>query len=284
MNMRCFRSRAIILILVLSVCISTAFLSASLRRDLSLELKERRIRELSSSGLTLAFHIGAFNRGSGDAALVRYGYRLRVNQREYITLAAALDVPLDIPAGRETMFVLPVKVTYERLFQVVGFLENKTGYDLAGELFFRDARGREERFSMAFTGEFPIFKDPRIEFLPLDVKALTLGGADVVFAAVFQNENHFELLVDRVRYRLDFGGKKVHEGVLPGDNSIPANGRRDIRVPFLMDFFDLGRDVHDHLHGGRVPCRFSGEIEIQSAWGRLRIPFDTSGTLILGGR
>jgi LEA14-like dessication related protein len=274
------RPFALFLIFVLS----SVSLSASLRRDLSLELKERRIRELSSSGLTLVFHIGAFNRGSAAAELVRYNYRVRVNQREYINLSTNLDSPLVIPPGREIIFALPVKITYALLFQAVGVIEEKAGFDLAGELIFRDARGREEKFAMGLSGEFPIFKDPEVGFLPLEAKTLTLGGADVVFTASFQNANAYELLVDSVRYRLEFAGKTVQEGFLPGDKSLPARGGKEIRVPFIIDFFSVGRDVHDHLHAGRVPCRFSGEIEIQSVWGRLRIPFDTSGTLVLSGR
>ncbi len=71
--------------------------------DISLALKEKVIRNLSSSGLVLAFHIAVSNASSSGRDLVRYRYRVRINQTEYLNMTVTLESPLAVPAGRETL-------------------------------------------------------------------------------------------------------------------------------------------------------------------------------------
>lgn len=252
---------------------------ASLKKDLRITLAEQRIKELSGTGLTLAFHISVVNDSDSAAFLVRYAYRVTVDQKEFLNMTVALDDPLQAPPRQETRISLPVKFTYALLFEAVGPLQEKAVCDVYGEMWFRDERGREDRFPIAFSGEFPIFKEPEVEFLPLRINDLTIGGADLVFGVRFRNPNGYDLLVDRISYRLYFGDKLVLDGLVPGDKTIPPLGGRESTLPFLMDFFEAGAGFHEMLKSGRVPCRFEGEMEIISVWDRLIIRFDKQGEL-----
>jgi LEA14-like dessication related protein len=251
------------------------------RKDLTVALKDKRIRDLSSRGLTLAFHTSIRNASADPVSLARYVYRVTINQKEYLRLPVVLDQPIPVGAGEEVVVALPLKVTYDLLFQAIGPIEGKAVCDAVGELFFRDARGREEKVPFAFSGEFPIFKDPDVQFLPLRVNDLTVGGGDVVFDVKFMNPNGWDLIVDSIRYDLGFGGTLVLKGEIPGDKSVPAMGEKTLSLPFLLDFFETGKEVYDLLANPPVPCRFSGEIVIDSVWGRLTIAFDKSGPLDL---
>lgn len=254
------------------------------RKDLTVTLKEKRIRDLSSSGLTLAFHASIRNSSAESVVLARYAYRVTIDQREYLRLPVVLDEPIAIGAGEETVVALPLKVTYELLFQALGPVEEKAVCDAVGDFVFRDAKGKEEKVPFAFSGEFPIFKDPDVVFLPLRVNDLTVGGGDVVFDVKFTNPNGWDLIVDDIRYDLRFGETSVLKGEIPGDKSIPARGERTLSLPFLLDFFETGKEVYDLLTNPPAPCRFSGEIVIESVWGRLTIAFDRSGPLSLAGK
>jgi hypothetical protein len=249
------------------------------REDIILSLKQKVIRDLSSSGLTLAFHIAVTNRDSSDRALVRYRYRVVINQREFLNLTVALDEPLSVPAGRETLIALPVKISYPLLFAAVGAVEDKALCDIIGEMVFADERKREGRVGFAFPGEFPIFKDPEIEFLPLKVNDLTVGGADVLFRARFRNLNRYALLVERISFRLFFGDQEVFPGPVEGDKSLPPAGEKIFSLPFIIDFFEAGKGVRELFQKTEMPCRFAGEIEIMSAWGKLLVHFDKTANV-----
>ena len=254
------------------------------RKDIAVELRDKRIKELTSKGLTLAFHMAIRNASSGPIALARYAYRVTVNQGEFLRLPVVLDEPIPIEAGGEVVLALPVKVTYGLLFQAVGAVEEKALCDAVGDLVFRDAKGKEEKVPFAFSGEFPIFKDPEVAFLPLRVKDLTVGGGDVVFDVEFSNPNGWDLIVDTIRYDLKFGGTTVLAGEIPGDKSVPARGKKVLSLPFLLDFFETGKEVYDLLTNPPAPCRFSGEIVISSVWGPLKIAFDASGPLAVAAK
>jgi LEA14-like dessication related protein len=266
---------------LLALALSSPALS---RKDITVVLKDKRIRDLSSRGLTLAFHTSIRNSSAAPIFLARYDYRVTINQKEYLRLPVVLDEPIAVGAGEEVVVALPLKVTYELLFQAIGPIEEKAVCDAVGDLVFRDAKGKEEKVPFAFSGEFPIFKDPDVQFLPLRVNDLTVGGGDVVFDVKFTNPNGWDLIVDAIRYDLRFGDTSVLKGEIPGDKSVPARGEKVLSLPFLLDFFETGKELYDLLANPPAPCRFSGEIVIDSVWGRLTIAFDKSGPLDLAGK
>jgi hypothetical protein len=273
-----FRRAALPLLLLVTVLAGPTAGAASSppRGDITLALKEKVIRDLSSAGLTLSFQISVSNRASEDLALVRYRYRVVVNLKEFLNMTVSLDRPLTVPAGKELLIALPVRISYGLLVEAMGPVGDKAACDVSGEMFFADSRRREEKVGFAYPGEFPIFKEPEIGLLPLRVNDLTVGGADVVFQSRFRNLNNYELVVSRISFRLLFGEKEVLSGEIPGDKSLPAGGEKTFALPFIVDFFESGRDLRDLFQKPEIPGRFSGEIEIQSAWGKLVIPFDRS--------
>jgi LEA14-like dessication related protein len=273
------RIKAAILAVAMAASLTGSVLLGSAKDDVLLAMKDRVVRDLSSRGLTLAFHIGMTNQTSASRSLVRYRYRVTVNQREFLNMSVDLPEPIPAPPGIETLIALPVRITYELLFAAVGPIEERAACDVVGDLYFLTERKREQRFPFAFSGEFPIFKDPEIEIRPLAVGDLTVGGADVVFRAVFRNHNPYDLLIDRIDFRLEFGGQEVLSGPVPGDKSLPAKWEKEFSLPFLIDFFEAGEAMRDLFRGEEIACRFSGLVEAGSAWGRLLIPFDERRTL-----
>jgi LEA14-like dessication related protein len=242
--------------------------------DIVVVLKDKVIRNLSASGLTLAFHIGLTNPSSASRELVRYRYRVTINRREFLNMTVPLDEPLTVPPNGETLIALPVKISYDLLRAAVGPVEGQALCDIVGDMFFQNDRKKEQRAPFAFSGEFPIFLDPEIEVLPLKFNDLTVGGADVVFRPRFSNPNGYELLVDKISFALFFGDREVLSGQIPGDKSLPRAGERTFALPFLLDFFEIGEEMREDFQKDEIPCRFTGEIEVMSVWGRLLVRFE----------
>jgi LEA14-like dessication related protein len=257
---------------------------AAARDDITLILKDKVIKNLSSAGLTLAFHVEVANPAPAPRDLVRYRYRVRIDQKEYINTTTTLSAPLTVPAEGRTLIALPVKITYDLLRQAFGPIGGQALCDIVGEMYFLTDKGKELKAPFAYSGEFPIFKDPEVDWLPLDVLDLTVGGADVVFHPRFKNPNGYDLVVDAIDYELSFSGRPVLAGSIAGDKSLPQKGEKVFALPFLVDFFEAGADVRAGFAKDEFPCRFTGQIRIASVWGPLVIRFDTAQPLKLAKR
>ncbi len=255
--------------------------SASLDKDLNIELKERRIRDFSSEGLTLVFYVNITNSSSRTYYLASYEYRFVVNQKDYLQLQTRLEEGLKIEAKNETLVAFPVKITYEHLFRTIPEMQNEgiPGCNLIGWARFSDGRRDRGKVALAFTGEFPIFWKPEIDFAELRVNALTIGGADIDFEFKFKNKNGFELLVDRIGYELELGGIHLDKGTISGDKNIEKQGEKVFSIPLLLNFFDVGKEVSDLLRQSSTQCTLSGEVDVQTIWGRLTIPFEMRGAV-----
>ncbi|UCC41667.1 MAG: LEA type 2 family protein [Candidatus Aminicenantes bacterium] len=253
-------------------------LPKSLGKDLSISLKAKRIREFSTSGLSLVFYINIANSSSSSYYLSKYDYRFVVNQQEYLQLQTSLEEQIEIGAKGDSLISLPVKITYTHLFEIVKEAEeyNKAQCYLTGGMTFSDGRKEKGRLPFAFSGEFPIFKPPELDIVSLKVQEITIGGADLAFDISFENRNVFELIVDRISYRLNLGEKPIGRGEISGDKNIKSLDKRVFLLPVLVEFFDVGKDVYNALHQPSVTCSVTGEVEIRTVWGRLKVPFGKS--------
>lgn len=247
----------------------------SLREDLNMSLEEKRIEDLSADGLFLIFYVNISNSSSSPYYLTSYDCRFVVNQKEYFHLSTSLEEDIKIEAKGDTLLSFPLKISYDYLFQVVEGIEkdDKARCYLTGAVTFSDGQEEKGRLPFAFSGEFPIFKKPEIEFISLQVKELTIGGADLNFEMSFKNSNIFELLVDSISYSIHLAEKPIRVGMISGDKNIESGREKVFSIPLLLNFFEVGKEVYNKLQQSSVLCRFSGEIEVRTVWGRIRIPF-----------
>lgn len=262
---------------LLMTFVSLAF-PKSLEKDLSISLNAKRIRDFTVSGLSLVFYVNISNSSSSSYYLSKYDYRFVVNQQEYLRLQTSLSEQIEIGAKGNTLISLPVKITYAHLFEVVKEAEkfNKAQCYLTGGMTFSDGRREKGRLPVAFSGEFPIFKPPEADIVSLEVHAMTIGGADLTFEVSFKNSNVFELLVDRISYRLSMSEKPIGGGEIGGDKNIESLDAKVFSLPLLIEFYDVGKDVYNILHQPSALCRVTGEVVIRTIWGTLEIPFDKS--------
>ncbi len=261
------------------VLVLAASLSGSLPQHIRISLQETRIEDFSPSGLALVFLVEIANSSSTTYYLSGYDYRFLVNEREYFRLQTALAKQIMIEPGKSKRVSFPVKVTFSRLYQVLPDLENADSAQghWHGMLRFFDGRRERGKLPLVMSGEFPLFREPGVEILSLHVNDLTVGGADLSLRASVKNTNGFALVVERVSYRFYLGNTQIAEdGPQPGEKIVPRS-EKVFTFRLLLNFFDVGKEVHSFLLRPSTLCRFSGELEVRTEWGKVNIPFDQRG-------
>ena len=251
-------------------------ISASPQKDITLTLVEKQIQELSPSGCKIVYYVNLSNASSKDYYLSGYKYQFMIGQDEYISLSQPMEPELRIPAVKDTMIAIPVKITYDLLFRSVPEAADKDMIQcfLAGELGFSDGRRERGRIPVSFKGEFPVFKAPSVHLNAIILKTLTVGGADLDFAATFSNPNGFELMVDAITYSVKIGGHEINHGRIKGDKNIPKKGEKKFQLPQLINFYEVGKDVYALLQQESASCSFNGVIKLRTIWGGLEVPFE----------
>jgi len=250
----------------------------ALTSEIRVELREKRMPELTTEGLSIKFFLGLTNATSVPQSLIRYRYRAYVDETEYLALDAPLDEPIPVAAKGQTSIVLPLRITYANLFAAIPGAQGRdqAACLLVGELVFQDERRREKRVPLSLSADFPIFRGLDLHVLPIEARSLTLGGADAVFKAAIMNPNGFPVTVRGFRYQLDLVGKTVSEGTTAEGMAVEGRREKEFSVPLLLDFFALGRELYDGLMQPPVAVRISGTIEMETAWGTFPVSLDKS--------
>jgi LEA14-like dessication related protein len=250
-----------------------SFQSAAVKKNITISLSRKEIRDMTTEGLSLVFYINIANSSSSPLYLDQYDYRVVIREKDFFNLKTTLEEPIFVPAESNTLISLPIKVTYSFLFDAVPGAETepKVGCYITGLMMFSDGKKIKEKVPFAFSGEFPIFKGLEVELQALEIKDLSLGGTECSFVFSWKNLNGFDLILGTMAYQLKLGGRAVAAGQLSGGDTLESKGEKKVFLPLVLDFFEVGRDLLAILQQPSVECEFSLEGEVGSAWGEVRI-------------
>lgn len=270
-------------VLIILIGLTNLSFSQTTIKNIQVSLEDKQIQDLSSEGLSLVFYVKIKNTSSKTYYLSKYSYRFVINESEYIRLETPLGKNLGITASGETMIALPVKITYELLFKALGDIReaDKLQCYLMGELTFSDERKERGTHPIAFSGEFPIFRAPEIEFEALKLNTLTIGGADITFEAKLKNPNGFDINVERIRYSIKMGGHLIEEGNLGEKKIISPHSDSALSRNMLLNFFDVGKEIEALLQQSSIQIQLTGELEFRTLWGRMKLPLDKTENMSL---
>lgn len=246
---------------------------AAVKKNITISLSRKEIRDMTTQGLSLVFYIHIANSSSSPLYLDQYDYRVVIQERDFFSLKTTLEEPIFVPAESNTLISLPLKVTYSFLFEAVPGTESepRVGCYVTGLMMFSDGKKIKEKVPFAFAGEFPVFKGLEVELQALEIEDLSLGGTEFSFVFSWKNLNSFDLILGTMAYQLKLGGRAVAAGQLRSANTIESKGEKKVSLPLVLDFFEVGRDLLTILQQPSVECEFSLEGEAGSAWGEVRI-------------
>jgi len=262
--------------------IACTWSSATLKDDIKVTLVEKQIQNLQSDGLTLALYLKIENFSSRPSYFSGYSYRFVVQEKDFIVYPlATLADGIKIDSKSSTTISLPLKITYSYLFKEVpgtSDMDSVSCY-LMGRLHFSDGRRERGYVSVAYAADFPIYREPVVRFMPLQIKTITLAGADVLFQFRLINDNGFDLPVERLDYELYFGGHSVKKGRILGDKGLQAKSEKEFSIPLLLNFAEMERGIQGLLQTDRLNCIMTGELEIRPTWERVILPLNARETV-----
>jgi Late embryogenesis abundant protein len=249
------------------------------KKNITVTLERKEIRDLNSSGLILVFFLEIANSARSTYVLTEYDYRVVVEGTDYFALKTGLESPIPVEKNTATHISLPVKITYPDLLERVPLVAGlpKAACYVTGLLIFADSRGKQEKIPFAFSGDFPIFRDLEVEVKPLAVKTLTIGGTEFTLSFSFRNRNSFELTLKRLAYKFEAEGRTLAEGTIPGEKKIESQGEATFSLPLMLDFFEVGREVFDILNKPSAACLLSVNSGVDSVWGEFRLNLAQKG-------
>lgn len=246
---------------------------AAARKPIAVSLSRKEIRGLDGSGLVLAFIARVENSSSTPYVLTRYEYRVVVRATDYFSLKTSLKEPIEVPARGETLITLPVKITYTLLFDALPSARELSELPcyVTGLFVFTEAKKKEQKVPFAFSSEFPVYRDLVVQLLPLELNALTIGGADLVFSFSCRNPNAWDVVLGEMAYRLRLGGKDIADGRILGPIRLAAGTDRVFPLSLILDFFELGSEFHGILDQPSVRFELEARAKGTLAWGDLDI-------------
>jgi LEA14-like dessication related protein len=264
---------------VLFLLLAAGLAVPSAKKNITVTLERKEIRDMDSSGLILTFFLEIANSARSTYSLTEYDYRVVVEGTDYFALKTSLESPIPVEKNAATRISLPVRITYPDLLERVPVVSSlpKAACYVTGLMIFADSRGKQEKIPFAFSGDFPIFQDLEVEVKPLAVKTLTIGGTEFTLSFSFRNRNSFELTLKRLAYKFEADGRTLAEGTLPGEKKMESQGEAGFSVPLMLDFFEVGREAFDILNKPSATCILSGTAGVDSVWGEFRLSFTQKG-------
>ena len=268
----CMTRRALPVLGLLALAAAVAA-SPPARKNITVTLERKEIRDLDASGLILVFFLELANSSRTAYSFSEYDYRVVVEGADYFALKTGLESPIPVAGEAATRISLPVKITYADLFERVPAAAGlpKASCYVTGLMIFTDSRGRLEKIPFAFSGDFPVFEDLEVEVKPLDIKTLTIGGAEFTLSFTLRNKNSFGLTLGPLAYKLEVEGRAIAEGTLAGGKTIESRAELTFSLPLMLDFFEVGREVFEIFQKPSAAGRLSLESRSESTWGVFKL-------------
>src|SRR5512137_630992 len=110
----------------LALVLTAASWASAARRNIMLTLDKKEIRDMTSSGLVLAFQIEVANASSNAYSLSQYDYRVVVEGTDLFAWRTTLDAPIPVEKGSQARIALPIKISYADVFKSIPGTEGKT--------------------------------------------------------------------------------------------------------------------------------------------------------------
>jgi LEA14-like dessication related protein len=228
---------------------------------------------LENTSLTegdLLFKFNVSNPNPVGVTVSRVLYDLKVNGKTFVK--NTLDKNIALQANGSGTVEVPVTVNYLDFFQsVADFVQaDKLAYDLSGSVGVGP-------FDIPYQkkGDIAVPKLPKISLKNVGISGLSFTGGSLIFSLDVANPNPFALNLGGLDYSIKLGGKKFAEGTADKISPIAKNSRTVLKIPFRMQFLELGRSAYQLLTKPSAAYEISGNMK----FGDKIFPFQKSGAV-----
>lgn len=127
-------------------------------------------------------------------------------------------------------------------------------------------------------------KEPVVTLKDVRVKGIGFNGGAVDILLNVYNPNHFNLDATRITYKLFVDTIPLGTGATDSEFTVSKGDTTQVPLPLSFTWAGAGQAARSLMNTGTVNYRVVGDITVGSAYGKLTLPYDRTGTFSsLGG-
>ncbi len=251
-------------------------------REPNVTFQKMSVDRITFDGVTLLFDFNVENPNRFGVTAEKYNYQFFINDRSF--LSGEQSEGLRVDRESSTVVQVPVTLNFSEVYETFGAVarQDSLSYALNTEVEFDLPVMGRKRVPVEAAGEIPVPRIPRISFGDIDVKELSLSGAEVEVSFRVANPNPFAISVENTAYQVEVNGREWLDTTL--DETIRLSGREDrvVRIPIRLNSTQLGSALLE-IMGGNTTFNYNvkGSAEVSAELEGFRdgqlFPFDLSG-------
>jgi LEA14-like dessication related protein len=251
-------------------------------REPNVTFQKMSVDRITFDGVTLLFDFNVENPNRFGVTAEKYNYQFFINDRSF--LSGEQSEGLRVDRESSTVVQVPVTLNFSEVYETFGAVarQDSLSYALNTEVEFDLPVMGRKRVPVEAAGEIPVPRIPRISFGDIDVKELSLSGAEVEVSFRVANPNPFAISVENTAYQVEVNGREWLDTTL--DETIRLSGREDrvVRIPIRLNSTQLGSALLE-IMGGNTTFDYNvkGSAEVSAELEGFRdgqlFPFDLSG-------
>ena len=249
----------------------------------SVDFSKMSIQSISFDGVTLLFDFDVTNPNQFGVTADEYSYEFFINENSF--LSGTQRENLRISRESTSLIQVPVSLNFSEVFNTFNSLvrRDSLSYELSTIVQF-DVPGLGMRqVPISSAGELPVPRMPRIEFGGINVRNLSMAGADMDIGFRVTNPNSFGLSMKNAAYVLNVNGREWLNTRLGDTVRLGAAESDMITIPIRLNASQMGSVLIDMMRGAtEFDYNLSGSAEfsadIDGFEDGTSVPFDLDGT------
>lgn len=238
-----------------------------------------RLQDLSLSDVTLGFDVDVTNPYSVDLPLVNLDYALGSQGKSL--LAGSLKNPGSIPARGTKRIAVPARLVFTDLLNTLqGVRPGKViPYEARLDLSATAPVVGHVAIPLKHDGQLPVPAVPQVSVAEVKWQKLTLTDASAMVALDIGNTNEFALKLMSMSYALSLGGTTVADTRIDKALSLAASGGKGrLEIPISFKPVNMGMAVFNMLRGSDSTYRIVGNMNADTPFGAINLPYDSNGS------
>jgi LEA14-like dessication related protein len=242
-----------------------------------------RFTGMTFETLSLAFDVKIDNPNPLSATLAGFDYDFMINGASFLSGQQVSEMVIE--SMGQSMVEIPLTLKFEDLYKTYQTIVNQdsTRYTLATGLSFNLPVLGNTRLPLSHQGSLPLIKLPDIKIGSLDLKKLSLTGAEMALKLDVSNPNAFNVILNKLNYGLKINGQSWAQGVTSQAMTVNEKGNGTLTIPISLNFLQMGRTVYGIVSGNeKLNYSFDGNVDLGSSLpllNQMNLPINKSGAI-----
>jgi LEA14-like dessication related protein len=244
-------------------------------KDPEVKFERADIENMSLAAATVGFRMRVSNPNALGFTMNGLNYVLKLDGKNVLQGKSTDQVK--IPAKGDGIVKLPLTFRYLNVFGSLADLAKKrsVSYNLSGKMNLGF-------FSLPYSksGSLALPQLPKVKVKILQVKNLSLDGAQLGLQLEVQNANNFPIMIDGMEYGVNLAQRSLIRGSSQQDISVAPKGSSNLNLNLDLGFAQFGQTLGQLLRGSDIPLTLDGAFAVPNAGGGMdSLPFQWDGTL-----